>query len=362
MTQKIAESFFRPALASVPQYKPGKQPAAVPGLHPYKLSSNEHYLPPLPSVMEALAQPIVPASYPDPAASELIAELSNYVNMPVDHICVGAGASELLTALSHVTLEAGSEVVYPWPSFELYPQAAALNDAVQQPVGLTDTFEHDLPAMAQAITEQTRLVLLCSPNNPTGPSISKTAFEAFMAQVPSNVLVVLDEAYWEFSTEPNAVDGLDTLKAYENLVLVRTFSKAHGLAGMRIGYAVAHPSIIAAIRKALIPFGVTSLSQQAAIASLKDVDQVMVRAKSIAAARDEFIAGLREQGWWVPDSQANFVWLPLGERSTAFENACVAESLATRNLTTGVRISIGPMEAMERMLQVTAAFRENLGR
>src|SRR5699024_8357225 len=133
----------------------------------------------------------------------------------------------------------------------------------------------------------------------------------------------------------------------------RTFSKAHGLAGMRIGYAVAHPSIIAAIRKALIPFGVTSLSQQAAIASLKDVDQVMVRAKSIATARDEFIAGLREQGWWVPDSQANFVWFPLGDRSTAFENACVAESLAIRNLASGVRISIGPPEAMARTLQVT---------
>src|SRR5690625_7396028 len=110
---------------------------------------------------------------------------------------------------------------------------------------------------------------------------------------------------------------------------------------MRIGYAVAHPSIIAAIRKALIPFGVTSLSQQAAIASLKDVDPVMVRAKYIAAARDEFIAGLREQGWWVPDSQANFVWLPLGERSTAFENACVLESLAYRNITTSISISIG---------------------
>ena len=358
MTQKTATALFRPALADVPQYKPGKPPAAVDGLAPYKLSSNEHFLPPIPAVTEALTKAVNPATYPDPAAKALTTELADYVQLPQDHIAVGAGGSEIVTALAHITLEAGSEVIYPWPSFELYPQASALNGATKKPIGLTEDFSHDLWAMAQAITDNTRLIFLCSPNNPTGPAITGDEFNAFMAQVPSNVLVVLDQAYWEFCTDPSAVDGLAMLKQYENLVLLRTFSKAHALAGFRIGYAVGHPAVIAAIRKATVPFGVTPPSQHAAIVSLRHADQVLARAHSIAAARDEFIDALRAQGWQVPDSQANFVWLPLEEYSTAFEEACVAQSLAVRNLNSGVRISIGPPEAMDRVLQVAAEFRQ----
>lgn len=357
MKRQLSEAFFRSSVASVPDYQPGKQPAEIPGLEPFKLSSNEHYLPPLPEVMQALAQPINPAGYPDPAATALICELAAYLEVPQDHLIVGTGASEILTALAQVTLEEGTEVVYPWPSFELYPQAAALNAAVQKPIGLTEDFTHDLSAMAEAITDRTRLVLLCSPNNPTGPTISAAEFDSFMAKVPANVLVALDEAYWEFATDPSAVNGLHALHKYDNLVLVRTFSKAHGLAGLRIGYAVARPSVIAGLRKALVPFGVTQLSQQAALASLGHMEQVMQRAQTIAEARDEFADALRAQGWHVPDAQANFVWLPLKELSSAFEDACVAQSLAVRNLNDGVRISIGPPEAMRRVLDVAGEFR-----
>lgn len=352
------QTFFRDAVATVPAYRPGKQPAQVPGLTPYKLSSNEHYLPPLDPVLEAIAAPINPASYPDPAANALKLELSKYLQVPVEQIGLGVGASEILTALAHITLETDSEVIYPWPSFELYPQTTALNAAVQKPIGLTPEFKHDLQAMADAISERTRLVLLCSPNNPTGPAISAEEFTDFMARVPSNVLVALDEAYWEFVTDPSAGDGLDMVQEYPNLVLIRTFSKAHGLAGLRIGYAVAQPAIIAALRKAKVPFGITQPSQNAAIASLRYVDDVMERARTIAAARDEFTNELRAQGWDVPDAQANFVWLPLRELSTAFEEACVAQSLAVRNLGEGVRISIGPVEAMQRVLEVAADFRQ----
>lgn len=358
MTQQTVATFFRSAVDAVPNYKPGKQPSTIPGLEPYKLSSNEHYLTPLSAVTEAMAQPVNPAGYPDPAATVLVSELSQYLQVPADHVLVGAGASELLSALAHVTLETGDEVIYPWPSFELYPQATALNAAIQRPIGLTETFEHDLPAMAAAITDRTRLVLLCSPNNPTGPTISAEDFDAFMAQVPSDVLVALDEAYWEFATDPVAVKGLEALAKYDNLVLIRTFSKAHGLAGLRVGYAVAQPAIIAGLSKALIPFGVTHPSQQAARASLANIDQVMQRAQTIATARDAFADALRAQGWDVPQAQANFVWLPLGDLSTAFEDACVAQSLAVRNLGSGVRISIGPAEAMQRVLEVAGAFRQ----
>ncbi len=257
-----------------------------------------------------------------------------------------------------MTLEAGAEVVYPWPSFEMYPQVSGLNGAVQKAIGLTTDSRHDLTAMVEAITPHTRLVLLCSPNNPTGTSLRATEFEAFMAQVPSDVLVVLDEAYWEFNTVPDAVDGLAALKDHENLVLVRTFSKAHGLAGLRIGYAVAQPEVIAGIGKAIIPFGVTQASQDAALASLHHVDDVMDRVRTIAAARDNFADALRAQGWDVPEAQANFVWLALQDLSTTFEDACVEQSLAVRNLTDGVRISIGPAESMDRILNVTDEFRK----
>lgn len=359
MKQHTAAAFFRAILDSVPNYQPGKPPAEVPGLHPYKLSSNEHFLDPILAVQQSLAQPVNPALYPDASAGALTQELANYLQVPAHHIAIGAGGSELLTALAQVTLEAGTEIVYPWPSFEMYPQVSALNAAAQRPIDLTADFRHDLPAMAQAITPATRLVLLCSPNNPTGPGLRTEEFEAFMAHVPSDVLVVLDEAYWEFDTAADTVDGLAALNTYENLVLVRTFSKAHGLAGLRVGYAVAQARVIAALRKAIIPFGVTQYSQHAAIASLRHVDQVMERARSIATARDTFATALRDQGWTVPDSQANFVWLPLQELSTAFEEACVAESLAVRNLGSGVRISIGPPESMDRMLNVTDAFRKH---
>lgn len=358
MTQKTSPAFFRPALASVPDYQPGKPPAEIPGLQPYKLSSNEHFLQPLPEVVEALAQPVNPATYPDAFATALTTELSSYLEVPTDHIAIGAGGSEILTALAHITLEADTEVVYPWPSFEMYPQAAALNAADQKPIALTDDFRHDLPAMAEAITDRTRLVLLCSPNNPTGPAISTEEFHAFMARVPSDVVVALDEAYWEFITDSSAVDGLAVLEDYDNLVLVRTFSKAHGLAGFRVGYAVAKPDVIAALSKAIVPFSVTQPSQNAALASLRCMDQVTERAHAIAAARDEFADALRAQGWYVPDAQANFVWLPLQELSTRFEEACVAQSLAVRNLTDGVRISIGPSDSMQRMLEVAAEFRQ----
>ena len=226
-----------------------------------------------------------------------------------------------------------------------------------KPVALTETHEHDLSAMAEAITEQTRLVLLCSPNNPTGTSIKQVAFEAFMQRVPSDVLVVIDEAYWEFSTDVDALDGLAAAKTYDNVVLVRTFSKAHGLAGFRVGYAVAQPFVIAALRKAILPFSVSQLSQNVAAASLQQTDVVHARAKSVAVARDEFITALRAQGWEVPDAHANFVWLPLGDLAEAFVDACIAQALAVRKLTGGVRISMGEPEAMRRVLNVADKFR-----
>ncbi|GAA4106028.1 histidinol-phosphate transaminase [Enteractinococcus coprophilus] len=359
MTQHTVAALFRRALDTVPTYQPGKQPAVVPGLTPYKLSSNELHLPPLPEILETMADVPNPAGYPDPTASALIAGLSEYLDVPTGHITVGGGASEIISALARVTTETGTETVYPWPSFELYPQTAALNGGTLKPVALTAAHEHDLTAMADAITEQTRMVLLCSPNNPTGTSIKQDNFEAFMERVPSDVLVVIDEAYWEFCTDPDALDGLAAAKAYDNVVLVRTFSKAHGLAGFRVGYAVAQPHVITALRKAILTFSVAQLSQNVALASLHQVDVIQARARSVAAARDEFVTALRSQGWEVPDAHANFVWLPLGDLAERFEDACIAQAIAVRKLTDGVRISIGAPEAMQRVVDIAGKFRDD---
>ncbi|WP_349827099.1 histidinol-phosphate transaminase [Brevibacterium litoralis] len=350
---------FRPSLATTPAYVPGKPPQAPEGVTSHKLSSNELHLEPLPGVVQAVAEAATnPATYPDPAAKALTAELAAHLDVDPARVILTAGGSEGLSAMALATLEAGREVVFPWPSFESYPQLAARQDARAIRVPLTAEARHDLPAMAAALTDATGLVLLCSPNNPTGPALRTDEFREFMAQVPTDVLVVLDEAYLEFVTDPDAVDGLAEMATYPNLVLVRTFSKAHGLAGLRVGYTVADPRVIAELRKTVAVFSVPAVSQAAALESVRRWSEVEVRAKQVADTRDRLAAGLRAQGWQVPDAQANFVWVPLDDEAAArLEAEFLAVGLSVRKLPGGIRISIGADEAMDRVLQVTAAFR-----
>lgn len=359
MPNETRSFLLRSAVESLPTYKAGKAPAQVPGGASYKLSSNEHHLGPLPGIVDSIkAAAGSPEKYPDPVAKDLVEALSNYLGVPTERVITGTGASELLGALVHLTIEDGTDAIYPWPSFEMYPLVTGLNDANRIEVPLTVNESHDLDAMAGAITSRTRLILLCSPNNPTGPALTQDSFDRFMARVPEGVLVVLDQAYWEFITDPDAVDGLAMSKKYSNLVLLRTFSKAHGLAGLRVGYCVGHPNVIHALSKIVVPFGVNTLAQRAAIESVERIDEISARVKSIAEARDALARELRRQGWSVPDAQGNFVWMPLENLGEAFENACHRQGLAVRRLTGGVRISIGPQEAMDRVLKIAREFRE----
>ena len=349
---------LRSALDTFPPYIPGKPPRKVEGLESFKLSSNENFLPPLPAVLEAMvAHATNPALYPDDAALALRQGLADRLGVGLDQLVVTTGASELLVALTQITSDVTTEAIYPWPSFEMYPQTTGLVGSTRHEVPLTAEGRHDLDAMAAAITDRTSLIILCSPNNPTGPVLRDDEVRAFLDKVPSHVLVALDEAYWEFATAPGRADGLSLFRDYPNLVLLRTFSKAHGLAGLRVGYAVAHPPVIEGLLKAVIPFGVTDLSQAAALESLSHWDEVLDRAARIAQSRDAFAAALREQGWDVPEAQANYVWLPLGEKSSAFEDACVEQAVAVRNLGAGVRISIGEDEALARVLEIAERFR-----
>ncbi|WP_134774365.1 histidinol-phosphate transaminase [Ornithinimicrobium flavum] len=356
MTEQTAPVRLRAVLDRMPAYVAGRPPAPVEGLTPYKISSNENPYPPLPSVTDALARAAATINrYPDPGVVALTRALSERLGVPAEQIATGTGSVAVLAQLVSITCDQGDEVIYAWRSFEAYPIVVALAGAESVQVPLTADARHDLDAMAAAVTDRTRLVLVCSPNNPTGPTVREDELRAFLAKVPTDVLVVLDEAYLEFTTAPDVPDALAVLADHPNVVVLRTFSKAYGLAGLRVGYAVGHPLVAAALRKAALPFGVTDLAQEAAIASLEAYDELEVRVKELVAERERVLAALAEQGWDVPQAQGNFVWLPLGEDAVDFAAACARQALTVRPFSgDGVRCTIAEPEANDRLLEITA--------
>ncbi|WP_168582497.1 histidinol-phosphate transaminase [Gephyromycinifex aptenodytis] len=360
---QVARVRTRDALHVVPAYKPGKPPTRVEGVTPYKMSSNENPFPPLPGVVEVVAAAAAEMNrYPDMATTALRARIAEHVGVSPQEIVTGTGSTGVLGYLVTATCEAGDEVIYAWRSFEAYPILVALSGARSVQVPLTAGEGHDLPAMAEAITANTRLILVCNPNNPTGTAISARELEDFLAQVPPHVLVVLDEAYVEFCTDEDRPDGLEFYRDHPNLVVLRTFSKAYGLAGMRVGYAIAHPPVADVLRKCVLPFGVSDMASRAAIASLDARDELLERVATLVAERERLAAELVAQGWDVPHTQANFVWLPLREHASAFAAAAEAEGLSVRAFEgEGVRCSIDAPEANERLLRVAGAFRSQLG-
>ncbi|AEE44395.1 histidinol-phosphate transaminase [Cellulomonas fimi] len=345
---------LRKALADLPPYVPG---ARVPvGAAAFKLSSNENPYPPLPSVVAAIADAAVDVNrYPDMYATELVEAIAASLGVAPESVVAGCGSVAVLGHVLTAVCEAGDEVVLPWRSFEAYPIAVTLAGAegVRVPVGADGRL--DLEAMAKAVTSRTRAVLVCTPNNPTGPAVRADELARFLASVPSDVLVVLDEAYVEFVRDEEAADGLAAFADNANVVLLRTFSKAYGLAGLRVGYAVARPRLAAGIRAASTPFGVSHVAQLAALASLRARDELLRRVGSIVTERSRMLDGLRRQGWTVPDSQANFVWLPLGDHATAFAERCTHAGVLVRPFAgDGVRVSVGEPEATDLLLEVTA--------
>ncbi|MCW4601426.1 histidinol-phosphate transaminase [Janibacter hoylei] len=349
---------LRSALDQVPAYVAGKPPAAREGLTVYKVSSNENPNPPLPSVVDVIAAAATEVNrYPDMGVTALTDALAAHLEVPREQIATGTGSVGVLAQIIQSTCDPGDEVVYAWRSFEAYPIVVAIAGAVSVQVPLTADQRHDLDAMAAAITDRTRVVLVCTPNNPTGPSVTHAELEAFIAKVPRDVLVVVDEAYLEFVEGEGEVDGLALRREHDNVMLLRTFSKAYGLAGLRVGYAVAPEPVAEALRKTATPFGVNLLAQAAAIASLEAKDELDVRVKGIVAERERVLAALREAGWQMTDSQANFVWFPLGERTGDFVTACTEAGLSVRPYgTEGVRVSIGETEANDRLIEVARAF------
>ena len=349
---------LRSALDQVPAYVAGKPPAPRDGVTVYKVSSNENPYPPLPSVVDVITQAAAGVNrYPDMGVTTLTDALAAHLDVPREQIATGTGSVGVLAQIIQSTCDPGDEVVYAWRSFEAYPIVVAIAGAVSVQVPLTADQRHDLDAMAAAITDRTRVVLVCTPNNPTGPSVTHAELEAFIAKVPRDVLVVVDEAYLEFVEGEGEVDGLSLRREHDNVMLLRTFSKAYGLAGLRVGYAVAPEPVAEALRKTATPFGVNLLAQAAAVASLEAKDELDVRVKEIVAERERVLAALAEAGWQMTPSQANFVWFPLGERTADFVAACTEAGLSVRPYgTDGVRVTIGEPEANDRLIAVARAF------
>ncbi|MHB9852268.1 histidinol-phosphate transaminase [Streptomyces sp. Tue6028] len=352
---------LRAELEGIPTYKPGK-PAAADGPVAYKLSSNENPYPPLPGVMESLLTASGSFNrYPDMACTGLMNELADRFGVPVSHLATGTGSVGVAQQLLQATSGPGDEVIYAWRSFEAYPIITQISGATSVKVPLTPGEVHDLDAMADAITDRTRLIFVCNPNNPTGTSVRRAELERFLDRVPGDVLVVLDEAYREFVRDVEVPDGVAVYRDRPNVCVLRTFSKAYGLAGLRVGFAIAHEPVAAALRKTAVPFGVSQLAQDAAVASLRAEDELLGRVGSLVCERNRVVETLRGQGWTVPETQANFVWLRLGERTLDFAAHCERAGVVVRPFAgEGVRVTIGETEANDIFLKATEGFRASL--
>lgn len=347
---------LRPQVASLPTYVPGARPSAAKKVH--KLSSNENPYPPLPSVSAALQNCLMTFNrYPDMANTEFIAELAAFLGDRVtpEQIAVGNGSVAVLSHILEAVVNPGDEVIYPWRSFEAYPIAVAIAGGVSVQVPLDDDSAINISALAAAVTDRTKVLIVCTPNNPTGSTVTHTELLELLALVPRDVLVLVDEAYVEFVRGVDSVDGLSLLADHPNVVVLRTFSKAYGLAGLRVGYAVGEPNLVAGIRAVTTPFGISSVAQQAAVVSLKAVDELFERVEILIDERTRVVAGLQEQGWSVPESQANFVWFGLGERSLEFAKLAGEAGLLVRPFAgDGVRVSIGDAAENDAFLAFTA--------
>ena len=345
---------FHPVLDTFPPYKPGKVPTE--GGH--KLSSNESPYGPLPSVAEAIAEAGLGVHrYPDNLAAELTVALAGKFGVPEEHVALGPGSVGVLKQLMESVSVPDAEVIYAWRSFEAYPPLAALAGATSVRVPLTDE-THDLEAMAKAITPRTRMILVCNPNNPTGTVVGGRQLIDFLDAVPRDCLVVLDEAYREYIRDPQVPDGIDLYRDRPNVAVLRTFSKAYGLAGLRVGFMIGHPPAAAAVRKTMLTFSVNSLGQTAAIASLKAEAELLDRVDTVVKERDRVQAALLADGWKVPPSEGNFVWLRLGDRTAEFAATCDSAGISVRPFDgEGARVSIGTPEANDAFVAVAKAFR-----
>lgn len=345
----------REGIDSLPSYKQGKPAPAGARVPSYKISSNENPYPPLESVRSRVADQALTRMnrYPDMRGTRVVERLAALHGVEPDNIQLGCGSTEVITQLVDLVAGPGDEVVYPWRSFEAYPIIVACAGAASVQVPLTDEGRHDIDAMIAAVNDRTRLVIVNNPNNPTATPVSRGEADRLVRALPADVLILFDEAYVQFNDSPDMAEGMDFFPDHPNVVVARTFSKAYGLAGLRIGYAVAAPEVVEGLGKVALPFGVTDVAQVAALASLDAQEELDGRVKAILGERARVLDALRGQGWRLPESRANFFWLPFGEGTRAAADRFAASGLSVRAFPgEGIRVTIGEGEANDRVIEI----------
>jgi histidinol-phosphate aminotransferase len=313
---------FAEKLASIPGYKAGvpegQAPEAIASSEIAQLASNESPFGPHPAVVDAIARAAAASNrYPDPDATLLRRRVAERFELDPAQIAVSNGSCEVLLAAALALCEPGAEIVYAWPSFSIYPYLAPLSGAREIRVPLTDADEHDLDAMADEITAATQLAIVCNPNNPTSTHIPVDRIAAFLERVPGHVTVILDEAYIEFQTNDDPDATADLRRDFPNLVLLRTFSKVYGLAGLRVGYALCSPAFRSAVDAVRQPFSVNAVAQAAGAEAMLHGDDVAKRVEATIVERVTVEEGLRERGFHTPDSHTNFSWVDLRDAEEA---------------------------------------------
>lgn len=348
----------RPAVQAMPAYRPGKAAEQAEEEHgienAIKLASNENPYPPVPSVVAAMAEAAGRVNrYCDHLAIDLRTAIGAMVGTDLNHVAVGCGSVGLLQQLCLAYLDPGDNVVYPWRSFEAYPVNVQMMGAESRQVPLVD-HSFNLDAVAAAVDKRTKIIMLATPNNPTGTAVSVDALRAMLAKIPDRVIVLIDEAYREF-LDPSFGDPVELLADHPNVVVSRTFSKAFGLAGVRVGYLVAAPAIVDEVNKVLVPFAVNGIAQAGALAALNARDEYEPLLAGLRNERARVIAALTKAGWQLPDAQANFVYLPLGERTQDVYVEIEKRGVVTRPFAgEGIRVTIGTPEENDRFLATLA--------
>jgi histidinol-phosphate aminotransferase len=360
---------FAEKLARMPGYQAGvptgQAPEAIASGGIAQLASNESPLPPHPKVVEAIASAAGAMNrYPDPDATLLRRRIAERYETDPARVAVGNGSCEILLAAAEALCEPGAEILYSWPAFSMYPYLPALTGAREIRVPLAEGDVHDLDAMAAEVTAATQLVLVCNPNNPTGTHLPASEVAAFCERIPAHVTIALDEAYVEFQTHDDPDSTVDLLADFPNLVVLRTFSKCYGLAGLRVGYAIGSPRFRKAVDAVRQPFSVNALAQAAGAEAILHQDDVAKRVEGTIAERIRVEEALREMGLATTETHANFSWIDLGEAEEADVVAALAERMIAVRPGTPlgdpghIRVSYGTAAENDRFL---AALGEILG-
>lgn len=357
----------RAVVAGLPAYRPGKGIKQVEAEHgisnAIKLASNENPAPPVDRIVAAIQAAANGLNrYADHRASELRSAIAASVGVSDDQVTVGAGSSGLLQQLCMTYLEPGDEVVYPWRSFEVYPVFTTLMAGVPVPVPLDADLGLDIDGLVAAVTARTKLLFLATPNNPIGNATRVPELRSLLERVPSDVVVCIDEAYREF-LDPGFGDPVtELLPQFPNAVVTRTFSKAHGLAGARVGYAVGDARLIAAVDRTLLPFAVSALAQAGALAALENPEVIAAGVNAILAERARVEVELAAAGWTFPNHQGNFVWLAVGPTADALALAMERNGVIVRPFSgEGIRVTIGTPGENDRFLNALATACEDAG-